>query len=91
MLKVFGPALSAAFFLVVAAPSIAQAPAPPAPALKVKQPNDPNEVVCERQESTGSRIASRRVCMTRAQWADRQLQDRQELERVQIQRGAKGE
>ena len=51
------------------------------------QPNakasDPNEVVCERQESTGSRLQSKKVCMTRAQWADKRLQDRQDLERVQ--------
>lgn len=49
---------------------------------------DPNEVVCEKQEETGSRLAVRRVCMTRSQWADRKGQDRQEIERVQTQRGS---
>ena len=48
---------------------------------------DPNEVVCERHEETGSRLASKRICMTRAQWADLRSQDRQETERVQVQRG----
>jgi invasion protein IalB len=91
MMKAIGLPLSAAFLVAMTAPAIAQAPAAQAPAAQEKQPNDPNEVVCEKQESTGSRIASRRVCMTRAQWAERKLQDRQELERVQIQRGAKGE
>ena len=91
MMKAIGLPLSAALLVAMTAPAIAQAPAAQAPAAQEKQPNDPNEVVCEKQESTGSRIASRRVCMTRAQWAERKLQDRQELERVQIQRGAKGE
>ena len=91
MMKAIGLPLSAALLVAMTAPAIAQVPAAQAPAAQERQPNDPNEVVCEKQESTGSRIASRRVCMTRAQWAERKLQDRQELERVQIQRGAKGE
>ena len=49
---------------------------------------DPNEVVCEKQEETGSRLAVKRVCMPRYQWAERKSQDRQEIERVQMQRGA---
>ena len=83
--------LAAAISLGTAAPVLAQVAAPSKPVTKDKPSDDLNEVVCERQESTGSRIASKRVCMTRSQWADRRLQDRQELERVQIQRGSKGE
>jgi hypothetical protein len=52
---------------------------------------DPNQVVCEKQEVVGSRLTSRRVCMTRAQWAEARLQDRQNVEKVQVQRGLKGE
>ena len=52
------------------------------------KPADPNEVICEKQGETGSRLATKRVCMTRAQWADIKSQDRQETERVQVQRGA---
>ena len=80
----------------LAAPSLAQGSAgaegqPAAtPAASANQP-DPNEVICEKQEVVGSRIAKKRVCMTRAQWADRRLVDRQEIERVQVQRGTKGE
>jgi invasion protein IalB len=48
---------------------------------------DPNEVVCEKQEVIGSRLASKRICMTRSQWADQKGQDRQEVEKVQTQRG----
>ncbi len=48
---------------------------------------NPNEVVCQKIEVTGSRLGTKRVCKTRAEWADLQLQDRQELERVQSRRG----
>jgi len=50
---------------------------------------DPNEVVCERQEETGSRLGSTRVCKTRAQWAEDRRVTRQEIEQVQVQRGCK--
>jgi invasion protein IalB len=58
------------------------------PAATAGKSFNPNEVVCEKQEETGSRLAVRRVCMTRSQWADRKSQDRQEIERVQTQRGS---
>ena len=61
----------------------AQAPYNPA----AKKALDPNEVVCEKQEILGSRLATKKVCMTRSQWADLKSQDRQEIERVQTRRG----
>ena len=48
---------------------------------------DPNQIVCEKQEVIGSRIATKRVCMTRGQWADQRRNDRMEVEKVQTQRG----
>lgn len=42
-----------------------------------------NEIVCEDITVTGSRLASRRFCGTRAQWADKRLQDRQATEQFQ--------
>lgn len=45
--------------------------------------SDPNEVVCKREEVTGSRLQSRRVCMTRAQWAEQRQLDRANVERSQ--------
>jgi hypothetical protein len=83
--------LSAALLMGAAAPSFAQAQPAATPTTTEKQADDLNKVVCEKQESTGSRLAKTRVCLTKAQWAERRLQDRQELERVQMQRGAKGE
>ena len=45
--------------------------------------NDPNEKICEDIVVTGSRLAKKRVCATRAEWADRKLQDRQAVEKAQ--------
>lgn len=61
----------------------------PAPLLaKEKAPNtvtgDPNERICESITPVGSRIATKRFCGTRAEWADRRRQDREALERAQL-------
>ena len=93
MFKVYCASIAAAMMTATAAPALAQSTAASTsqPAADAAPSQNPNEIVCEKQETTGSRIGARRVCMTRAEWADRKLQDRQELERVQIQRGTKGE
>lgn len=73
-------ALPAATFAQAQAPQQQQAPAV-----------DPNEVICQKQEVIGSRIATKRICLKRWEWADRQRQDRSDVEKVQVQRGIKGE
>ncbi len=52
-------------------------------AIPVKPAKDPNKVICEREEETGSRLAARRVCLTREQWEMRRRDHRNELERAQ--------
>lgn len=93
MFKVYCASIAAVMMTATAAPALAQATATSTnqAAANAAPVQNPNEIVCEKQETTGSRIGARRVCMTRAEWADRKLQDRQELERVQIQRGTRGE
>jgi invasion protein IalB len=91
MLKLYSASFAAALLAGMAAPALAQTTASAAPAATEKPKNSADEIICEKKEATGSRIGAKRVCMTRAQWAERQLQDRQELDRVQIQRGTKGE
>ena len=51
---------------------------------------DPNEVICEKQAVLGSRLAHRKVCMTRSQWEDARRQDRSDIEKAQMQRGMSG-
>ena len=45
------------------------------PSSTVAKTHDPNEVVCERQEVLGSRLQTKRICMTRSEWADLKSQD----------------
>jgi hypothetical protein len=79
-------ALASLMGTLICAPAMADTPRP-AP----QKAQDLNEVVCEKQEVLGSRLQTRRVCRTRAEWADLRLQDRQEIEKIQVQRGSKGE
>ena len=44
---------------------------------------DPNKPICERVETTGTRLGGKRVCMTAAQWAEQRREQREDLERVQ--------
>jgi invasion protein IalB len=78
---------SAIVLVPAGAPALAQsAPQQQQDQQKDKSKFDPNEVVCEKQMETGSRLSSHRVCMTRNQWAEQRRLDRQEVDRVQTQR-----
>ena len=48
-----------------------------------KGTKDPNEVVCEKQTIIGSRLATRRVCATRAEWAEKRRLDREAIDQGQ--------
>jgi hypothetical protein len=75
----------------VASPVLAQtAPAQPPQADGAKKAKDPNEIVCERQRDPASRLASAKVCHTRAEWADLRHQDRQMIDEAQTRRGMMG-
>ena len=93
MLK-FVPAISAIALVAVSGPASAQQAASPpagqAPAQDPKTRDHMNEVVCQKQEVIGSRLATKRICKTRAEWADHQLQDRQGIEKIQVNRGMPG-
>ena len=43
---------------------------------------DPNEKICESVPTIGSRLAKKRFCATRAEWADRKAQDRKDAESI---------
>lgn len=53
-----------------------------------KVAKDPNEVVCEKQEVLGSRLGSKKICMTRAEWAEQRRVERQEIDKAQVGRGS---
>lgn len=73
-------ALGAMVSFALALPAEAQNSAPPT----AKKKTDPNEMVCEKQEVLGSRLATRKVCMTRSQWAERRQADRDMVARSQV-------
>lgn len=45
--------------------------------------DDPNKVICRDMIETGSRLASKRVCLTREQWRDQRATQRADLEKAQ--------
>ncbi|HEX5239182.1 MAG TPA: hypothetical protein VFW39_12060 [Sphingomicrobium sp.] len=47
---------------------------------------DLNAVVCEKEQDTGSRLTSHRVCMTRGQWMEERRQERMDIDRAQVER-----
>jgi len=49
-----------------------------------RKPRDPNEMICKKEEVLGSRLQSRKVCLTRAQWAEQRVIDRQNVEKSQV-------
>lgn len=58
--------------------------APAAARPKDAKDRDPNKVVCEKQEVLGSRLATKRVCKTRAEWAEQRRADRDLVQRSQL-------
>ena len=48
---------------------------------------DATEMMCDKVEVLGTRLVAKRVCMTRAEWAQRRHDDRKEVERAQTQLG----
>lgn len=74
----------------MALPAAARAEEAPAAKAKKGKQLDPNEMVCEKQDVLGSRLAKRRVCMTRGEWAEHRRSDRSIVERSQM-RGCNGQ
>ena len=60
--------------------------APAAAETKAKKKLDPNEVVCQKVEQLGSRLSSKKICKTRAEWAEQRRLDRQDISKGQTTR-----
>ena len=50
---------------------------------KPKPPLDPNQRVCEDVTATGSRLGTKRICATRAEWAEMRKADRENVDQAQ--------
>ena len=78
-----GLRLAFASTLTIAVPFSAQgSPSPDQARAKTTDPM--SEIICQKQEVVGSRLATRRVCMTRLQWQEQRTTDRQDTEKAQI-------
>jgi len=52
----------------------------------IQNANDPNQIVCQKEERIGTRLTVDRVCMSRAQWAEQKRLTRQTIDEVQTRR-----
>lgn len=53
------------------------------PAPKAK--GDPNRIICEVEQTTGSRLGARKVCKTELEWQQMRTEHREGLEQFQRQ------
>ena len=44
---------------------------------------DPNKIVCKKEETIGTRLGTRKVCLTAQQWVDKHKEHREFTERIQ--------
>ena len=44
---------------------------------KSAKQTDPNRIICEKVQETGSRLGAKKVCMTAAQWEEQRRRDRE--------------
>lgn len=75
-------------FAVIAFSAAVPAVAQTQTATQVQAPKseDADQVVCERQEDTGSRLSAHKICHTRSQWAQIHRDERSATERTQSER-----
>jgi len=76
----------AAICLVASSPALSDPAASDAAAAAKTGDEGQNKVVCRRVDSIGTRLSSKRVCRTKAEWAAEAAANRQDLERSQTQR-----
>ncbi|WP_404336599.1 hypothetical protein AB2M62_19755 [Sphingomonas sp. MMS12-HWE2-04] len=77
MLRIASAAVLTASLFSIAAASASVQEAPK------RKGSDPNEVVCKKEAVLGSRLQTRKVCMTRSEWAGQRQADRENVERSQ--------
>lgn len=62
-------------------------PPPPAAAKPAEAAHDP--VICQRYTEIGSRLKRRKTCLHKSEWDRQRLEDKQMIDRTQVQRGTK--
>ena len=52
--------------------------------------SDPNKIVCRNVSESGSRLKTKRVCHTNAQWAEIRREAKEKIDQIQNNRPASG-
>jgi hypothetical protein len=73
--------------LLLFAALLAPDPAPSGGEARSAGARDSDRLVCRDLVETGSRLARRRICMSRLAWAEYKRLQRSELERMQVNGG----
>ena len=81
--------LLALLMLASSAPAFAQATSIES-SNSAHKSSDPNRLVCEVAQTTGTRLGARKVCKTAAEWAQLKEETRQNVEKVQQQATSTG-
>lgn len=71
------------FLLVVAGLAVLGTPALAQDSSSKKKNSDPNRMICRTSDIIGSRLGTKRTCMTAAQWEQMQREQRSTTERIQ--------
>ena len=66
--------------LLFTTPAIAQS----SEAKDTRAAEDPNKIVCQKEEQIGSRLGAKKVCMTAKEWELLAKEHRDEAERLQL-------
>jgi len=73
-----------ALFIVAAAGLLAAGSDARAADPSVRAERDPNEKICETYTPIGTRLGTRKVCGTRAEWAEKRRLDKEAIDRAQV-------
>jgi hypothetical protein len=71
------------YLLIVAGLAVLGAPAYGQDSGAKKKASDPNRVICRTSDIIGSRLGTKRTCMTAAEWEQLQREQRSATERIQ--------
>jgi hypothetical protein len=74
--------------LAASAPAFAQVPAPsPTPAAAPVKVNPLDKIICRTEETVGSRLSAKKVCMSLRDWKDQADDSRDAAEKIQQAQG----
>ena len=62
--------------------------APPAQGQAAPKPGE--KLICEKEETVGSRLGAKKVCLTKSQWDEQKREHRETLEKFQQQNTSVG-